>query len=143
MSDVMEKDVREIKYKVDGIEKSVDLLLRANRKQIIEDLMAFFGKSKDRVKVFLAIDGEKSVNQIAEELKMKDQNVSKRITELEREVLIRVKKTVGHSKIYEQTEKVAILNLRKELQKKFGELVPAETPSEETGMKNVEEQKQG
>lgn len=143
MSDVMEKDVREIKYRVDGIEKGMDLLLRANREQILNDLMAFFGKSKDRVKVFLAINGEKSVNQIAEQLKMLGQNVSKRTSELEREGLIRVKKTVGHSKIYEQTEKVAILNLRKELQKKFGELTPSTPVTEETGIEEVEKQEQG
>lgn len=142
MSDVMEKDVREIKYKVDGIDKSVDLLVRANRKQILEDLMAFFGKSKDRVKIFLAINGEKSVNQIAAEFKMKGPNVSRRISELEREGLIRVKETGGHSKIYEQTEKMAILNLRKGLQKKFGEFAPTTSSSEESGIKD-EEQKQG
>jgi predicted transcriptional regulator len=141
MSDVMEKDLREIKAKVEGIDKSVDLLVRANRKQIIEDLMAFFGKSKDRVKVFLAMDGEKSVNQIANELGMKVQNVSKRITELDREGLIRFKKLIGHSKIYEQTEKVAILNLKKEIEKKFGELAQGKMPSVESGIENVEEGK--
>ena len=138
----MEKDVREIKYRVDGIEKGMDLLLRANRKQILDDLMAFFGKSKERVKVFLAVNGEKSVNQIVAELKMKGPNVSRRISELEREGLIRVKETGGHSKIYEQTEKVAILNLRKELQRKFGEFAPATPSSEESGLED-EEQKQG
>lgn len=139
----MEKDVREIKYRVDGIEKGMDLLLRANRKQILEDLMTFFGKSEERVKVFLAIDGEKPVNQISEELKIKGPNVSRRTSELEREGLIRVKQTAGHSKIYEQTEKVAILNLRKELQKKFGELTPSTAVSEETGIEKVEKAEQG
>lgn len=37
MSDVTEKDLREIKAKVEEIDKSVNLLVRANRKQIIED----------------------------------------------------------------------------------------------------------
>jgi DNA-binding MarR family transcriptional regulator len=143
MSDVMEKDVREIKYRVDGIEKGMDLLLRANRKQILEDLMAFFGKSEERVKVFLAINGEKPVNQIVQELKIKGPNVSRRISELEREGLIRVKRIVGHSKIYEQTEKVSILNLRKELQKKFGGLTPSIPISKEPGTENIEEQEQG
>jgi DNA-binding transcriptional ArsR family regulator len=126
MSDVVEKDVREIKYKVEAIEKSVDLLVRANRREIIEDLMIFFGKSRDRVKVFVAIDGEKSVNQIADEIKVRPQNVSRRLTELEREGLIRLKRTDGASKVYEKTEKVAILNLEKVLGKALG---PENEPS--------------
>ncbi len=126
MTDVVEKDVREIKYKVEAIEKSVDLLVRANRREIIEDLMAFFGKSRERVNVFVATDGEKSVNQIAEEIKVKPQNVSRRLTELEREGLIRLKRTDGSSKVYEKTEKVAILNLEKVLGKALG---PANEPS--------------
>jgi DNA-binding transcriptional ArsR family regulator len=126
MSDVVEKDVREIKYKVEAIEKSVDLLVRANRREIIEDLMTFFGKSRERVKVFVAIDGEKSVNQIADEIKVRPQNVSRRLTELEREGLSRLKRTDGASKVYEKTEKVAILNLEKVLGKALG---PENEPS--------------
>lgn len=119
MSDVMEKDVREIKWKVDGIEKSVDLLVRANRKEIITDLMEFFGRSKDRVKVFLEIDGEKTVKEIWQALNMKQENVSKRITELVEEGLIAVKKIRKAGKVYEKTEKVRILGLEKLLRKKF------------------------
>lgn len=138
MSDVTEKDIREIKHKVEGIDKSVDLLVRANRKQIIVDLLAFFGKSKDRVKVFLAIDSEKSVNQITDELRMKIQNVSRRITELDQEGLICFKKMHGHSKIYQWTEKVTLLNLEKELTKKFGDLIQTRKELAPSGNKNEE-----
>jgi hypothetical protein len=120
MTDILTKDVREIKYRVDGIDKSVDLLLRANRKEIIKDLMIFFGRSKDRIKVFLAIDGEKTVKELVRQLKpMIYPNVSKRITELLDEDLIYVKKTTKHGKIYDKTTKVKILNVEKELVKQF------------------------
>jgi len=68
MSGPSEKDVREIRWRVEGIDNSVDLLVRANRKQIVEDLMEFFGKSTERVRVFLEIDGEKSVEDIRQSL---------------------------------------------------------------------------
>lgn len=120
MPEHLERDIREIRYKVDGIDKSVDLLLRANRKQIIEDLMIFFGTSRDRIKVFVAIDGEKTVNQLVDNLKpIKQPNVSKRIAELIDEGLIYVKKSTNKGKIYDKTAKVRILNLEKELRKKF------------------------
>lgn len=115
----MEKDVREIKWRVEGIEKSVDLLVRANRDLIIEDLMEFFGRSKDRVNVFLNVDGEKTVNQITAELGMRKPNVSKRITELQNEGLVKIKKITKQGYVYEKTEKVRILNLEKILRKKF------------------------
>ncbi len=120
MTDFLERDVREIKHRVVGIDKSVDLLLRANRKEIVGDVMIFFGKSKDRIKVFLAVNGERTVNQITSHLKpMQRQNVSKRIAELIDEGLIDVKKTGKTGIIYDKTEKVKILNLEKEIRKKF------------------------
>jgi predicted transcriptional regulator len=119
MDDVTKKDVREIKWRVEGIDKSIDLLVRANRKIIIDDLMEFFGKSKDRVNVFLSIDGEKTVNQITEKLKMKSPNVSRRITELRNEGLVNIKKITKQGYIYEKTEKVRVLGLEKKLVKKF------------------------
>ncbi len=120
MPDILSRDVREIKYRVDGIDKSVDLLLRANRKEITKDLLEFFGKSKDRAKVFLAINGERTVNDIVLKLKpMKQPNVSTRIGELNDEDLIYIKKTTNKGKIYDVTKKVKILNLEKILKKKF------------------------
>lgn len=119
MPDILTRDVREIKYRVEGIDRSIDLLVRANRKEIIKDLLEFFGKSKDRVKVFLAINGERTVNDIVLKLKpMKQPNVSTRIGELSDEDLIYVKK-VSNGKIYDKTKKVKILNLEKVLKKKF------------------------
>lgn len=120
MGDMLNRDVREIKNRIDGIDKSMDLLIRANRKEITNDILIFFGKSKDRVNVFLAVDGESTVNQIVNKLKpMKQPNVSTRISELFDEDLIYVKKTTNKGKIYEKTKKVKILNLEKSLRKIF------------------------
>jgi predicted transcriptional regulator len=118
MSDSTEKDVREIKWRVEGIDKSIDLLVRASRKQIIADILEFFGKSKDRVNVFLAIDGNKTVDQVAKELNMKEPNVSRRITELRDEGLVNIKKITKNGYIYEKTEKVRVLSIEKVLAKK-------------------------
>jgi DNA-binding MarR family transcriptional regulator len=134
MSDALEKDVKEIKWKVEGMEKSIDLLVRANRKEIIADIMQFFGKSKERVRVFLEIDGEKTVGQLSDALGMKPENVSRRTTELDNEGLIQVKKTTRDGKVYEKTDKVKILNLDKLLRKEFkisDEKAEKEAPPEE------------
>jgi hypothetical protein len=120
MTDTLNRDVREIKNKVDDLDKSVDLLIRANRKEIITDLLEFFGYSIDRIKVFLAIDGNRTVTDLVAYLKpMIQPNVSKRISELSDEGLIYVKKSTNKGKIYDKTPKVKILNLEKVLKKKF------------------------
>jgi len=117
---MLNRDVREIKNRIDEIDKSVDLLLRANRRSITTDLMDFFGKSKDRAKVFLVVDGESTVTQIVNKLNpMKQPNVSTRISELFDEDLIYVKKITNKGKIYEKTKKVKILKLEKILRRKF------------------------
>jgi predicted transcriptional regulator len=116
----LEKDVREIRWRVEGVEKSVDLLVRANRPEIIADLMKFFGWSKERVKVFLAVDGVKTVEAIKNALKMKKSHVSARITELKDEGLIELKRITPEGYyIYTKTEKVKILNLERKLRKQF------------------------
>jgi predicted transcriptional regulator len=119
MTEHLERDIREIKNRVTGLDNSVDLLIRANRKEITADLMDFFGRSGDRVRVFLAIDGEKTVGEIAKQVKIDITNVSRRITELFDEDLVYLKKNSQKGKIYEMTRKVKILNLEKELKKKF------------------------
>ena len=120
MSDNVGRDIKEIRYKVEALDKSVDLLVRANRSEIIKDILEFFGKSRDRIKVFLVVDGEKTVNQLVQSLKpMIRNNVSSRLTELTDEGLIYVKKITREGKIYDKTEKVKILNLEKQLRAKF------------------------
>lgn len=120
MTGPLEKDVREIRWRVEGVEKSVDLLVRANRKEITADLMEFFGRSRDRVKVFLEVDGEKTVEAITKTLKMKKPNVSQRISELKDEGLIELRKITREGYyIYAKTEKVKILDIERKLMKRF------------------------
>lgn len=120
MTDTLNRDVREIKHRVGDIDKSIDLLIRANRKEIISDLLEFFGYSKDRIKIFLAIDGERTVTDLVSYLSpMIQPNVSKRISELTDEGLIYAKKSTKKGKVYDKTPKVKILNLERVLKKKF------------------------
>lgn len=110
------KDVREIKHRLEDTEKSVGLLLRANRMAVIGELMEnCFRKSVEKVRVFLAIDGESSVNDISQRLVMKGPNVSAIITELVDNDLIRLRDTDGPKKIYEKTLQVKRLKLDKYL----------------------------
>jgi predicted transcriptional regulator len=119
MTGPSEKDIKEIRWRVEGIDGSVDLLVRANRKQILSDLIDFFGRSKERVRVFLEIDGQKSVEGIVKSLQIGQPHVSRRITELKNEGLIELASITEGRYIYRKTSKVNILGLDSELRKTF------------------------
>ena len=144
MEDPTRRDIRQINYKIEDIEKSVGLLLRGRRKEVIAELMeTCFKKSVEKVKVFLAIDGQSSVNQIAERLKIKPPNVSRHIKDLLDHDLIRVRDTEGGKIIYEKTSQVKRIRLEEFLSETFGRAVaPQEEvvlPSAQDGVSNAGE----
>jgi DNA-binding MarR family transcriptional regulator len=80
-----------------------------------------FRKSIEKIRVFLAIDGESSVNDIANKLGIKPPNVSRHIRDFIENDLIKMKNTEGAKIIYEKTSQVRRLRLDKHLLDNFGE----------------------
>lgn len=111
------KDIREINYKMDDMDKSLGLLLRARRQEVIAELMEnCFRKSIEKIRVFLAIDGVSSVGDIASSLGIKHvNNVSRHITDFVQNDLVKLKNTEGSKIIYEKTSQVRRLRLDKYL----------------------------
>jgi DNA-binding transcriptional ArsR family regulator len=117
-----QKDIREINNKMEDVEKSVGLLLRARRQEVIADLMEnCFRRSIEKIRVFLTIDGELSVNDIATKLSIKVPNVSRHMKSFLENDLIKVKMTEGAKIIYEKTSQVRRLRLDKYLLDNFRE----------------------
>lgn len=144
MEDPARKDIREINYRIEDIEKSVGLLLRGRRKEVISELMeTCFRKSVEKVRVFLAVDGESSVNEIAGRLSIKQPNVSRHIKDLLDHDLITVKNTEHGRIIYEKTSQVKRLRLEEFLLETFGKAINAEKegtqPGAQEGVSNVGE----
>ena len=144
MEDPTRKDVREINYKIEDIEKSVGLLLRGRRKEVIAELMeTCFKKSVEKARVFLAIDGESSIGQIADRLKIKPPNVSRHIKDLVEHDLIKIRTAEGGKIIYEKTSQVKRIRLEEFLVETFGSALTSPqnlTPSTtQEGTARVEE----
>jgi len=119
--DIILRDVREIKWHQESIDSSLRLLLKANKEEILNELMLIFGNSKRRAEVYLSIDGKMSVGDIADKLGIKIQNVSPHITKLKNEGLIEIKKLTENSGyIYKKTEIEKIFKLSSVIKKKFG-----------------------
>jgi DNA-binding MarR family transcriptional regulator len=130
-----QKDIREINYRMEDVEKSVGLLLKARRQEVIADLMEnCFRRSIEKIRVFMAIDGESSVNDIANKLGMKSPNVSRHIRDFLENDLIKMKDTEGAKIIYEKTSQVRRLRLDKYLVDNFREELEKASEKGESGV---------
>ena len=114
------QDIREIKWHQAAIDSSMELLIKANRESILPEIMMFFGKSKRRVEVFLAVDGKRTVDDIARLLKMKGPNVSRELTNLKQEGLIEIKRIKGEGYVYKKRRVDRILGISLRLKREFG-----------------------
>ena len=118
--DVILKDVREIKWRQESIDRSLILLLKANKKEILDELLSVFANKKRRAEVYLMINGKLSVSELAKKLNMKQPNVSRHITPLKNDALIEIKSLKNGEYIYKKTELEHIFKISEILKKKFG-----------------------
>ncbi len=120
-SNQIAQDVREIKWHQEAIDSSMELLIKANSKKILEEIFKFFGRSKRRAEVFLAVDGQRTVEDITELLGMQKPNVSRHLTSLKEEGLIEIKKIAkGGYYVYKRRRVDKILGLSRKLRVKLG-----------------------
>ncbi len=111
------KDVKEIKHRVKSIDNFQAFQLRAQKESVLSEIMDFFGNSKRKAEVFLEVNGEKSVSEIASNLDMKVPNVSKILSELEG--LIELKETLDNKKIFKKRKQTKIIGLSSKIKSKF------------------------
>jgi DNA-binding transcriptional ArsR family regulator len=120
VSDEIAKDIREIKWHQEAIDSSMELLIKANKVDILTEIMDFFGRSKRRAEIYLLVDGKRTVEDITEFLGLQKPNVSLELTKLKTEGLIEIKRiTKGGYYIYKKRRVDSILHISKKLKKKF------------------------
>lgn len=130
----LHEKVDKILQRVESMDNFMPWLVRPQAKAILEEMKPFFTKRLSAVKVYLEVDGEKSVTAIAEKLTMKIPNVSREITVL-REMGLIEPKSVGNATVYQKTKIDKIIGLSRELIKLIGK---NEHPVME-GVKNEEQ----
>ena len=79
-----------IEHKIDSLEQTTAFALRADADRHFESVRKIFGKGKRRVQVYLAANGQKSVQDIADSLGMRQPSVSKELKRLRKEGLIEI-----------------------------------------------------
>lgn len=107
-----------IEHRVDSIDQTAAFALRADADRHIESLKAIFRNRIRLVQVYLAVNGERSVQNIAELLTMIPSNVSRELTSLQKEGLLEVSEKEGGETFYckkpiDQTIRISI-HLQKE-----------------------------
>lgn len=89
-----------IEHKVDSIEQTNAFALRAEAEKHFAEVKKIFGRSIRRAQVYLATDGERSVQEIAGHLHMKRQNVGPDLKHLGEEGLLELVDSQGNKDIW-------------------------------------------
>ncbi len=79
-----------IEHKVDSLEQTTAFALRAEKDKHFDSVKEIFKTGKRRAQIYLAVDGTRSVNEIAAHLKMKAPNVSRELKILAEEGLLKI-----------------------------------------------------
>lgn len=89
-----------IEHKVDSIDQTQAFALRKDADAHLAVVKKIFGERQRQAQVYLAVNGSRNVQQIADHLGMKRQNVGPDLKELEDEGLLELKETVGAQNIW-------------------------------------------
>ncbi|MEN3282731.1 MAG: hypothetical protein V7607_3871 [Solirubrobacteraceae bacterium] len=116
----MFNQVRTIRSRVEGIESTQEILVRAEMEAIVPPLLARMRDDVLMAKVYLEIDGVASQKEIAAALKTSEMTVSRKIDKLlkDEHVVVMVDRT-AKGKIYDKAPVERILNLSRRIRKEF------------------------
>jgi len=108
-----------IEHKVDSLEQTTAFALRADEDKHFASVKAIFRNSKRRAQVYLAANGSRSVQQIADHLHMKRQNVGPELSTLAQEGLLELSESHSGQDIWAKKPLDRTLRITKFLQKEF------------------------
>ena len=89
-----------IEHKVDSFDQTHAFALRKDAEQHLGEVKKIFGRSVRRAQVYLAADGSRSVQEIADHLKMQRQNVGPDLQYLHGEGLLELAASSGGKDIW-------------------------------------------
>lgn len=116
----MFNQVRTIRSRIEGIESTQQILVRAEMEQIVPPLLERMKKDSLLAKVYLKVNGKLSQKEIAEALKTSEMTVSRKIDTLHQDehVIVLADRTAA-GKIYDKAPVEKILNLSRKVRKEL------------------------
>ena len=109
----------EIQRQVNSIDGTLAFSLRANADEHESVLRKIFGTSKRRAQIYLAADGARGVQEIADHIRMKRPNVSTELSLLKSEGLLEIIDNQGGRDIYVKKSIDSSFRISKFLQREF------------------------
>lgn len=91
-----------IEHRVDSIDQTQAFALRAEAQKHFASVKTIFRNSKRRAQIYLAADGNRSVEEIADHLSMQRQNVGRDLKLLGAEGMLEIKDSIGNRDIWGQ-----------------------------------------
>lgn len=89
-SNETQRDIKQVKWHVENIDKKLDMMIRGDS-DILDDIAEIFRGDEKLCQVYLAVNGERTQNEIVEETGISSSTVSRKIKTLSRASLIRKK----------------------------------------------------
>lgn len=108
-----------IEHKVDSLEQTTAFALRAESEKHFQSVKEIFRRSLRKAQVYLAVDGTKSVQEIAAHLHMKRQNVGPELKALASEGLLEIVDSQGGKDIWAKKPVDKTLRITIFLQREF------------------------
>ena len=125
MSDTQDRDqqilsrLSKIEHKVDSIDQTSAFALRADETKHMGTVEKVFGTSKRRAQVYLAANGTRSVEEIADHLGIPRPNVSRALVDLGTEGMLEITDAIGNKNIWSKKALDRTLKISAYLQAKF------------------------
>lgn len=92
--------ISKIEHRVDSIDQTQAFALRAEAPKHFATVKEIFRKGKRRAQIYMAADGTRGVEEIANHLKMKRQNVGPELKVLREEGMLEIADTAGGRDIW-------------------------------------------
>jgi len=108
-----------IEHKVDSLEQTTAFALRAESEKHFNSVKKIFGQSMRKAQVYLAVDGRKGVQELANHLHMKRQNVGPELKYLAAEGLLEIIDTQAGKDIWGKKPVDRTLRITRFLEEEF------------------------
>lgn len=121
MTDELYNELRIIRSRIESIERGQEVLIRAERKAVLAEILPVFGKDATLGRVYLLVDGAKGQRQISEELTASgfaasEPTVSRKLETLRELELVVLDDRTSAGKIYRKTQFDRALRLAREVE---------------------------
>jgi len=119
------EEVKKIRWHQEAIDSNIELITRAHGKEILAEIMEFFGnipgkkKAINRARIYLAVDGKRTVGKIANDLQLPISYVSQEFSKLKDMSLIEVKEATKDGIVYRKRKVDSLLRISQKLVRDF------------------------